>query len=345
MTDESPSVDESEPGVATVAVRKAPHRRWYRLALLVTLLLVALTLVTVPATLLSMRDVLGRVGDPVYDLVTGRQVTGAETAAAAADAIYINLGLIDLNEGSGQITIAVSGNRNCAGACPALNVTLTALDMDVEQRRGLPPSASLTLAPADREFSQSAQLPISGQPSLYPFDDYLLWLGVSGVATEADGTIHQLDPATVAGSRTITVQNRISDVVMAPPVPIDPGTIGADSDPTTFLAVQSVRLERPAYLPRMSVTLILLIAISAVLAVFSRGFNELVLGIGGLILGVWGVRSVLMPQPVPAVTTIDLALSWVIFLLLIGLALRAAMHFYRLSDLPAPPWAGRADGE
>jgi hypothetical protein len=79
--------------------------------------------------------------------------------------------------------------------------------------------------------------------------------------------------------------------------------------------------------------------------VFSRGFSELVLGIGGLILGVWGVRSVLMPQPVPAVTTIDLALSWVIFLLLVGLVLRAAMLFYRLSDLPAPPWAGRADGE
>ena len=80
-----------------------------------------------------------------------------------------------------------------------------------------------------------------------------------------------------------------------------------------------MRLERPAYLQRMAVTLILLIAISAVLAVFTRGFNELLLGIGGLILGVWGVRSVLMPQPVPAVTTIDLALSWVIFLLLVGI--------------------------
>ena len=149
----------------------------------------------------------------------------------------------------------------------------------------------------------------------------------------------------MAAAGTITVQNRISDLVMPPPVPIDPGTIGAGSDPTTFLAVQSVRLERPAYLQRMSVTLVVLIAISAVLAVFSRGFNELLLGIGGLILGVWGVRSVLMPQPVPAVTTIDLALSWVIFLLLIGMALRAVMHFYRHSDLPAPPWAGRADGE
>ena len=188
MTDESPSVDASGPGVAPGAA-EAPHRRWYRLALLITLLLVAITIVTVPITISSMRDVLGRAPDPVYDLLTGHQVTEAEAAAAAADAIYINLGLVDLDEGSGQITIAVSGNRNCAGTCPTLTLTLTALDDAVEQRRGLPPSATLTLAPADRVFSQSVQLPVSGQPSLYPFDDYLLWLGVAGVATEADGTI------------------------------------------------------------------------------------------------------------------------------------------------------------
>ena len=324
---------------------EAPHRRWYRLALLITLLLVALTLVTVPTTLTSMGDVLGQAPDPVYDLLTGHQVTGAEAAAAAADAVYVNLGLVDLDEGSGLITIAVSGNRNCAGTCPTLALTLTALDDAVEQRRGLPPSAALTLTPADRVFSQSVQLPVRGQPNRYPLDDYLLWLGVAAVATDADGTIQELDPATVAAAGTVTVQNRISDLVMPPPVPITPGTTGAASDSTPFLAAQSVRLERPAYLQRMAVTLILLIAISAVLAVFTRGFNELLLGIGGLILGVWGVRSVLMPQPVPAVTMIDLALSWVIFLLLVGLALRAVMHFYRHSDLPAPPWAGGRDRE
>ena len=335
------------PGLA-VAPRggwEAPHRRWYRLALLITLLLVALTLVTVPTTLTSMGDVLGQAPDPVYDLLTGRQVTGAEAAAAAADAVYVNLGLVDLDEGSGLITIAVSGNRNCAGTCPTLTVTLTALDDAVEQRRGLPPSAALTLAPADRVFSQSVQLPVRGQPNRYPLDDYLLWLGVAGVATDADGTTQELDPATVAAAGTVTVQNRISDLVMPPPIPLTPGATGAASDSPAFLAVQSVRLERPAYLQRMAGTLIVLIAISAVLAVFTRGFNELLLGIGGLILGVWGVRSVLMPQPVPAVTMIDLALSWVIFLLLVGLALRAVMHFYRHSDLPAPPWAGSADGE
>ena len=195
MTDESPSVDASEPGVAPVAAGKAPHRRWYRLALLITLLLVALTLVTVPTTLTSMGDVLGRAPDPVYDLLTGRQVTGAEAAAAAADAIYVNLGLVDLNEGSGLHHDRRLRQSQLCGHLPDADPDADrAGRWTVEQRRGLPPSATLTLAPADRVFSQSVQLPVSGQPSRYPFDDYLLWLGVAGVATEADGTIQPTRP-------------------------------------------------------------------------------------------------------------------------------------------------------
>jgi hypothetical protein len=82
--------------------------------------------------------------------------------------------------------------------------------------------------------------------------------------------------------------------------------------------------------------LVLLIAISASLALFTRGIDELALGFGGIILGVWGVRSVLMPQSVGTVTAIDLALSWLILLLLLGLAVRAMVHFHRHSELPTP---------
>jgi hypothetical protein len=336
MSEESPVVQ--APSLAV------PHRRFYRLAVVITLWLVVIAVVTLPVTVRSAQDMLGRAPDPVYDLLTGRQITGAD-AAAAENAIYVNLGLIALNEGSGLVTIAVSGNRNCAGACPTLTLTLSALDAAVEQRRGLPPSVILTLTPADRVFSQSAQLPVRGQPSLYPFDDYELWLGVAGVATTADGVTQTLDTATVAAAGAVTVQNRIADLVMPPPAPIDPSALPSATAPVALLAMQSVRLERPAYIQRMSVTLIVLIAISSALAVFTRGFNELVLGIGGLILGVWGVRSVLMPQPVPAVTAVDLALSWVIFLLLFGLGLRALLYFYRQSGWPPPPWVrGREPG-
>jgi hypothetical protein len=313
-----------------------PHRHWYRLALGATIVLVLGVLALLPLAVRSMQEVLGRGPDPLYDLVTGEVVTSASAATAEAEATYFNLGIVDLDADTGQITLAVSGNRNCAEACPALDLTFAALDNDADQRRGLPPSATLTLAPTDRVFSQAVTLPVRGQPSLYPFDQYRLWLGVGGVATQADGTTVELRPGNLAGRAVVTIQNRVPDMIMDAPVSIAPDTVSAAADPFGFATVQALTFDRPAYLKVLAVVLVILIAISATLALFTRGIDELALGFGGIILGVWGVRSVLMPQGVGTVTAIDLALSWLILLLLLGLAVRAMLHFHRHSDLPPP---------
>lgn len=321
-----------------------PHRHWYRLALFTTVTLILAIVALLPVAISSMQQVLGRGSDPLYDLITGNVVTHEVAAAAEDDATYVNLGMVDLDETTGQLTVAVSGNRNCPQACPALDLTFTALDDDADQRRGLPPSATLKLTPDDRIFSQAVQLPLRGQPSLYPFDQYQIWLGVGGVVTQADGTTVELEAQTLPGRATVTVQNRVPDMLMEAPVAIAPDTVQADTDPFGHLAVQVLTFERPDYLKVLAVTLVVLIGISAALALFTRGLNDLALGFGGLILGVWGVRSVLMPQSIGAVTAIDLALSWLILLLLLGLALRAALHFLHQSELPLPAPRGRSRG-
>jgi hypothetical protein len=43
-----------------------------------------------------------------------------------------------------------------------------------------------------------------------------------------------------------------------------------------------------------------------------------------------------MPQGFSTVTAIDLALSWLILSLLLGLVLRAMFHFHHHSDHPLP---------
>jgi hypothetical protein len=53
-------------------------------------------------------------------------------------------------------------------------------------------------------------------------------------------------------------------------------------------------------------------------------------------LAIWGVRSVLVPSSLEAVTAVDLALSGVILLLLIGVALRAALHLHHRAGLRLP---------
>ena len=314
-----------------------PHRHWFRLALVATIVLVLVVLGFLPLAVRSMQEVLGRGSDPLYDLLSGDVVKPAMAAAAEVDATYVNLGLVDLDEATGQITLAISGNRNCATTCPSLALTFASLDEDADQRRGLPPSATLTLAPTDRVFSQSVQLPVRGQPSLYPFDEYQLWLGVGGLARMPDGTNVQISPRLVTERRAVvTLQNRVPDMIMSSPGTIAAETVRTTTDPFAFLGVQALTFDRPAYLKVLAVALVLLTGISAALALFTRGLNELALGFGGIILGMWGVRSVLMPQSIGTVTAIDLALSWLILLLLLGLALRAALHFHRHSDLPLP---------
>src|SRR3954466_7193133 len=151
-------------------VAPSARRHWYRLALVITVLLVVLVLGVLPTAVRSMQEVLGRGSDPLYDVVTGNVVSQATAETAQAETIYLNIGLVDLNETTGQVTLAISGNRNCATTCLKLDLTFASLDDDADQRSGLPPSATLTLAPTDRVFSQSVQLPTRGQPSLYPFD-------------------------------------------------------------------------------------------------------------------------------------------------------------------------------
>lgn len=311
-----------------------PHRHWYRFALVVTVALILIVLATLPFALQSMQEVHGRGPDPLYDLASGKVVTPATAAAAAAEAAYVNLGLVALDEEIEQVTLAVSGNRNCGESCPSLALTFVALDDDANQRRGFPPLATLDLAPDDRVFSQAVQLPVRGQPSLYPFDQYQLWLGVGGFATQADGTTVEITPETLGDHAVVTVQDRIPDMIMAAPETIAPETVRAATDPYGFMVVQSLTFERPAYQKELAVVLVLLITISAALALFTRRIDELVLGIGGLILGVWGVRSVLTPSGLSTITAVDLALTWLILLLLLGLAVRAALHFHRHSDLP-----------
>src|SRR5688500_5305092 len=124
-----------------------PHRHWYRLALGVTIVIVLGVLVMLPLAVRSMQEVLGRGPDPLYDLMTGDVVTPEAAAVAEAEATYFNLGLVNFDEATGQVTVAVSGNRTCAQTCPSLSLTFAALDDDADQRRGLPPSATLALTP------------------------------------------------------------------------------------------------------------------------------------------------------------------------------------------------------
>lgn len=307
----------------------------HRGGLVVTALLVAVVLVSLPFAIRSMAvELLGRQQDALYDLMTDEVVPPGVAALDGPHRNYFNLAVVDLDAVAGTATLALSGNRECQPACPAATVTLFALDDNAAQRRGLPPSATIALEPTDRVFSESVALPVRGRASLYPFDAYDLWLGFAVTVAAPNGEPVTPDLAAVSQQAVFTLQNQETGFVMAPPQRIDPARVRAETDPGLLPLVQALRFERPDYLKILSVLLVLLISASGAIALLTRSIDDLVLGVGGLILGVWGIRSVLVGQPLPGVSAVDLALSLVILFLLLGLAIRLARHFHRRSALP-----------
>lgn len=183
-------------------------------------------------------------------------------------------------------------------------------------------------------YTYTIELPIQGTPQRYPFDDYTLMLGLIVSTTLPNGQQQRIDNAEmVRRNVSLTLEDLVARLNMKPPRPVDPATVRSPSDPSDFMLVDQLQWERPRYLRITTIMLVILISASGVFAMGLRSLHELVLGIGGIILGIWGVRSVVVQSPLPDVTMIDLILAFVMLALMLALAIRAARFFYLQSGL------------
>jgi hypothetical protein len=327
--------DTAAESVSAPPTTRSRTRLLHRLALAHVLLVILAVIIALPLAVGSMATTLtDRQARTLYDFPAGTPTAEDAASALANGETFLNIAAIDIDEAEGSVTIGIHGHRRCDGACPPMTLTLYSVEDDADVRRALPPSATLTLQPDDDVFTQTVQLPIRGQPSQYPFDDYVLWLGLTGTVTE-NGVRAPLTPESLHGRVIITTQNQLRDFLMAPPAAIDPDRVHAITDPGEFIGVQEMRVTRPFYLEVLTLLLVVLIAASAIMAVLMRDMTDLLLGMGSLILGIWGVRSVLVPRMMQVVTSVDLALSIIILFVLLGLTVRAAQHFRVHSELPS----------
>ena len=303
-------------------------RRRYLVAFWITVAVVAVVVAMLPTALASMVDDLrGQDVSAVYDLFTGTDINADQTFAA--DTAFVNITVLNLDETRGVATLIVSGHRVCSVSCFPITATFYSLGSDTAQRRGLPPSAAVSAPGESGSYTFTIELPVRGAPQRYPFDDYTLLLGLVISTTFPDGTEHVVtSPTLVQNQTSLTLEDRVARLSMAPPVPVDPVSVRSVNDPVDFLLVDRLQWERPRHLRIVTVLLVILISASGLFALGLRSLHELVLGIGGIILGIWGVRSVVVQTPLPDVTLIDLILGFVILVLLLVLSMRAARYFY-----------------
>jgi hypothetical protein len=165
---------------------------------------------------------------------------------------------------------------------------------------------------------ESFDLPISGMPSLYPFDHYQLILATT-IAGGNDGA--SAFPTEMNDALAITIDSDAPRFVMVRPQEMtDRATTGDPRE--TYERVVALRFARPLHLWVLTCLLVGFIAAAAVLTVITEPLHRLLVGIGSLVLGVWGVRSILASDAPPLITALDLLLSGVILIVLYGVAIR-----------------------
>jgi hypothetical protein len=331
------SVEQTASDDANEAYIESPQsagsRRRYLAAFVITVAVVLIVLGLLPSALVSMyRELRGQAIDQVYDLFTGEEVAVDQTFGP--DTAFVNVTVTNLDEASRTATLTVSGHRVCPAICPPTIGTFYSLGSDAARRRGLPPSASVTVPGESGSYTFTIQLPIRGTPQLYPFDTYTLLLGLVVSVTLPNGREEVVNTPDLARERvSLTLEDQVVRLNMVPPVPVDPASVRSPNDPVDFLLVDQLQWQRPIYLRIVTILLVMLISASAIFALGLRTLHELVLGIGGIILGIWGVRSVVVQTELPDVTLIDLILAFVMLVLLLALSIRAARYFYVQSGL------------
>jgi hypothetical protein len=308
------------------------HRR-YLLSFILTLIVVVLVLGMLPSTAISMvQELRTQAEGQLFDMFTGEHVPLNGTMEPHTT--FINVTVTNIDEASMMASLTLSGHRECPVACPETTATFYSIGNDAARRRGQPPSASVTVPADEGNYTYQVELPIRGKPQRYPFDDYTLLLGVVVENTFPGGITMPVTRAEVASHLvSFTLEDLVTRLDMVPPQTVDPAAVRSPNDPTDFMLVDALQWQRPRYLRILTVLLVLLISASGIFALGLRSLHELVLGIGGIILGIWGVRSVVVQSPLPDVTLIDLVLGFVMLILMLALAVRAARYFYLRSGL------------
>lgn len=306
------------PTDATDAQPAPPGRRLrHRTAYLLIVLLLLFIVVLLPFAVASMLSDFRSMDTPNHSIaaIDGQPI---DRSSVAVD-------LIGMNEWEGTVTVRVTAHQECAGPCRWRDryrfVSIWGDDFQPSDR---PTVEQITVPESPPVITRTFTLPISGDPLRYPFDRYAMALGIAMDRLYPDGREETLTEAQAAGYATIWASARIPRIRVQPPAdpaPSDPET-QATAGQQRYLFVDVIRFDRPLYLKVLTIFLVLLVTAAAAYAVFLRPLDQLIINAGALILGVWGIRVILLGTTMPGLTAVDLALWSVILFLLVTITIR-----------------------
>lgn len=308
----------------------------YRAGSIVAAMAIVFSIVLMPFAISSLIAALRHpTGSRAYNLTAPTKLTNEWTK--------LNIAAVAINEATQTVTLRISGFHNCPARCTNVErIHFYSVHADPSGSFGAPPAAVVDLPADSSEVGQQITLPMSGDLIDYPFDHYRLLLGVAFAKVSANGEETPFSLAAANNTLAYSIDNLIPRVSFAPPKFLKPAqydVVGARYD-----SVSGIDFYRPSYLRILTVLLTLLIVLATAYGVFIRPFTQIIPTVGGLVLGVWGVRSLLVGGYPPDSTGVDLVLEASILLLLLAVTARATHYMWPKSrTLRIKNEAGRAE--
>lgn len=310
---------------------KATPRLGPRLGLIAVGLLVLVTGVLLPFA----------VGSALHDLAappTPRLYRLGPSQQPAPQHLRIHLIVTALDVAQQQATIVVTAYQVCPAACTdTYELLLISAFAEGRHDEGVPPSATVRIPAQRTEINETITLPVQGTPIRYPFDTYDLNFGAVLMHESGTGAPRPLTPAEAEGHVFLTLQEKVQALDTSAPRSLSADSIPVVGTVYPFLVVNEAAFARPFYQRVLTVLLVLLVAAAAAYAVLIRPVDQIMINAGALMLGIWGVRSILVVSGGPTITAVDLALSLVMLFLLAAIAVRTLIFLYARSGLDLFP--------
>lgn len=284
-------------------------------ALLGTLIL--LSIVSLPFALQDVAVDLLNQSYPVYSI-------SEPSEDLKIDHVDAHLDLVEINEWAGVAKLRVSAHDSCTEDCPWKDkITFVSLQNNFNKTRNISPSTSIEFPAAFRDVTEQIELPIYGDPIRYPFDEYEMNIGIFFERLYDNGRSEVLKSIPGHLETRLSLQARVPRLVMGKPV-IEYnvrkevyGSLKEEYEYNTQLS-----FTRPSYMKILTLLLIFLVTSASAYAVFWGPIHDLLLNSGALVLGVWGIRAILLGDNNPGITIADLVLSLIVLFLLMAITVR-----------------------
>ena len=305
-------------------------RLHYRTGVGVVAVLLLGVVITLPFTLASIWDEM--TGPPEGEVFHIGPAADLEPEGPHA---RLHLALVVFDDLTRLATMRITGQYVCPAPCSVQDrLLLFSLSEDEEATEGLAFSTVVPMPTSTQPVSTTVQLPLRGSPVRYPFDQFELWLGVVPEREVAAGSVARHTKEDATGIWYLTFQEKLPRLTLVGSQEVFPSlleTVDNDRMDLHYAFVHRFTFQRPAYLRVLALMLVLLVTAAAGFAVFLRPLQELLLSAGGLVLGIWGIRSIISPSGQAFVSAVDLSLALVILFLLGAIAVRALMFLLRQS--------------